>query len=183
MVTDYGTNAEMGLYHDGELYSGSAAAGPAMDGQSIEAGMLAAPQAISDLNLCEDGKWGNVVLDEYLNPTLTAKVDPLTGETQRLVGLKARGITGTGVVSAIALGLETGFIALPNISTPSHHLKLVDGIKFLEKDVREAGKAMGAIRAGHRTLIHEVGIRDEDVKVMYMAGASGTYVDPIKAQT
>ncbi|MDI3482164.1 MAG: hypothetical protein PWQ88_35 [Candidatus Methanomethylophilaceae archaeon] len=183
MVTDYGTNAEMGLYHDGELYSGSAAAGPAMEGQSIEAGMLAAPQAISDLNLCEDGKWGNVVLDEYLNPTLTAKVDPLTGETQRLVGLKARGITGTGVVSAIALGLETGFIALPNISTPSHHLKLVDGIKFLEKDVREAGKAMGAIRAGHRTLIHEVGIRDEDVKVMYMAGASGTYVDPIKAQT
>ena len=42
---------------------------------------------------------------------------------------------------------------------------------------------MGAIRAGHRTLIEEVGISDADVKTMYLAGASGTYVDPIKAQT
>ena len=46
----------------------------------------------------------------------------------------------------------------------------------------EAGKAMGAIRAGHRTLMKEVGVTDDQVKVMYMAGASGTYVDPVKAQ-
>jgi len=49
--------------------------------------------------------------------------------------------------------------------------------------VREAGKAIGAIRAGHRTLIEEVGVDDTDIMTMYMAGASGTYVDPIKAQT
>ena len=46
----------------------------------------------------------------------------------------------------------------------------------------EAGKAMGAIRAGHRTLVEEVGISDADIRSMYLAGASGTYVDPIKAQ-
>jgi methylamine methyltransferase corrinoid activation protein len=42
---------------------------------------------------------------------------------------------------------------------------------------------MGAIRAGHRTLIEEVGIDQTELQTMYLAGASGTYVDPIKAQT
>ncbi len=62
-------------------------------------------------------------------------------------------------------------------------MHLMNGISFTEHDLKEAGKAMGAIRAGHRTLIHDVGIDDADVKTMYLAGASGTYVDPIKAQT
>ena len=70
MVTDYGTNAKMGLFHEGELYTGSAAAGPAMEGQAITHGMLAAPYAISDINLGPDGMWENYV--EY-QPASTAK--------------------------------------------------------------------------------------------------------------
>ncbi|MGN1046472.1 MAG: ASKHA domain-containing protein, partial [Candidatus Cryptobacteroides sp.] len=45
IVVDYGTNAEMALVKDGNVYTGSAAAGPAMEGQEIERGMLAAPGA------------------------------------------------------------------------------------------------------------------------------------------
>jgi len=183
MVTDYGTNAEMGLYHDGELYTGSAAAGPAMEGQAIRHGMLAAPFAISDLNLGEDGRWDNVVLDEALKPVLASRVDPSNGAGQDSGGCKARGITGTGVVAAVALGLESGLVKLPRILTRDRMLHLQDGLTFSEKDLGEAGKAMGAIRAGHRTLIEEVGIDDEEIRTMYLAGASGTYVDPLKAQT
>lgn len=183
MITDYGTNAEMGLYYDGELYSGSAAAGPAMEGQAVECGMLAAPFALSDVNLDTDGMWTNTVLDEKLAPTVAARVDPLTGRTERLMPIKAIGITGTGVVSAMAIGMESGVIKLPNICSPSKLIHFMDGMTFNEHDAIEAGKAMGAIRAGHRTLIHEVGIKDEEVKTMYMAGASGTYVDALKAQT
>lgn len=182
MVTDYGTNAEMGLYYDGELYSGSAAAGPAMEGQSIEAGMLASPRAISDVDLDEGGMWRNYVLDDHLVPVATSKVDPLTGREVKLLDYAARGITGTGVVSSVAVGLQSGAIKLPEISTPDGLIHLADGVTFTSADVREAGKAMGAIRAGHRTLMFEVGLSDADVKAMYMAGASGTYVDPIKAQ-
>ncbi|MCL1904552.1 MAG: methylamine methyltransferase corrinoid protein reductive activase [Methanomassiliicoccaceae archaeon] len=183
MVTDYGTNAEMGLYYEGELYSGSAAAGPAMEGQSIKYGVLAAPGAISDVNIASDGTlWENLVLDDKLIPLCASKVDPVTGKEVRLLEYRAKGITGTGVVSAMAMGLESGVIKLPEIATPDGKIHLMDGIWFSEQDVREAGKAMGAIRAGHRTLVQEVGIKDEDIKVMYMAGASGTYVDPIKAQ-
>ncbi|MDR2866193.1 MAG: methylamine methyltransferase corrinoid protein reductive activase [Methanomassiliicoccaceae archaeon] len=182
MVTDYGTNAEMGLYYDGELYSGSAAAGPAMEGQSIKYGVLAAPHAISDVNMAENGLWENLVLDDKLIPIVASKVDPSTGKEVRILNYSAKGITGTGVVSSMAMGLQSGIIKLPNISTPDGKIHLMDGIWFSESDVQEAGKAMGAIRAGHRTLLHEVGIGDEDIRVMYMAGASGTYVDPIKAQ-
>jgi len=183
MVTDYGTNAEMGLYHDGELYTGSAAAGPAMEGQAIDHGMLAAPYAISDLSFAEDGFWNNVVLNETLRPVIGTKVDPSTGNARPVNGLIARGITGTGVVAAVALGLESGLIEPPYIRTKDKLLHFQDGITFGEHDLGEAGKAMGAIRAGHRTLIEEVGIDDSDVRSMYLAGASGTYVDPIKAQT
>jgi methylamine methyltransferase corrinoid protein reductive activase len=183
MVTDYGTNAEMGLMHKGELYTGSAAAGPAMEGQSIEFGMLAAPEAISDLNIGPDGRWYNTVLDDHLHPQRTALIDPRTGEGEVLMKMKARGITGTGVVACMAMGLETGMIKLPHIASKDKMIHLVDGISFYESDMKEAGKAMGAIRAGHRTLIEEVSIDDKDVKTMYLAGASGTYVDPIKAQT
>ncbi|MCX6651505.1 MAG: methylamine methyltransferase corrinoid protein reductive activase [Methanomassiliicoccales archaeon] len=183
MVTDYGTNAEMGLFYKGELFTGSAAAGPAMEGQSIEMGMLAAPQALSDVILNEDGRWYNVVLNENLHPVKSSLVDPRTGQEQRLDGVIARGITGTGTVAAMAVGLETGIIKLPYIDTPDRKIHMTNGIHFGEEDVREAGKAIGAIRAGHRTLIEEVGVADEDVKTMYMCGASGTYVDPIKAQT
>lgn len=182
MVTDYGTNAEMGLYHDGELYSGSAAAGPAMEGQSIKYGMLASPHAISDVDFAEDGLWSNIVLDNKLIPIVTSKVDPVTGREIKILDYEARGITGTGVVSAMALGLESNVISLPGIATPDGKVHLTNNISFSGEDVREAGKAMGAIRAGHRTLMFEVGLSEKDVKTMYMAGASGTYVDPIKAQ-
>ncbi|NYT12791.1 MAG: methylamine methyltransferase corrinoid protein reductive activase [Methanomassiliicoccales archaeon] len=183
MVTDYGTNAEMGLFHDGELYSGSAAAGPAMEGQHISHGMLAAPFAISDLDIDPDGRWKNMVLDDRLGVRVGSITDPRKGTMERVENIPARGITGTGVVAAVACGLESGLITLPSINTSDRAIHLQDGIKFLDSDLREAGKAMGAIRAGHRTLITEVGIEDKDIRTMYMAGASGTYVDPIKAQT
>jgi methylamine methyltransferase corrinoid activation protein len=82
----------------------------------------------------------------------------------------------------VAVGLQTGLIKLPHVVTSDKKLHLQDGVYIDEHDVLEAGKAMGAIRAGHRTLIEEVNIDDDEVKAMYLAGASGTYVDPLKAQ-
>ncbi|HEY3421180.1 MAG TPA: methylamine methyltransferase corrinoid protein reductive activase [Methanomassiliicoccales archaeon] len=182
MVTDYGTNAEMGLFHEGELYTGSAAAGPAMEGQAISFGMLAAPNAICDFSRCYGRYWSNMVLNAGLESELGSLIDPTSGYSKRGNGIRARGITGTGVVGAVALGLQSGIIKLPNIQTMDGVLHFQDGITFNREDLMEAGKAMGAIRAGHRTLIEEVGTPDQEIGTMYLAGASGTYVDPIKAQ-
>lgn len=122
--------------------------------------MLAAPFAISDLEIGEDGRWKNIVLDAKLHPVVGSLTDAANGASKRMADITARGITGTGVVAAVAVGLESGLISLPGIRTPDRMLHFQDGITFSEADLGEAGKAMGAIRAGHRTLIEEVGISD-----------------------
>jgi methylamine methyltransferase corrinoid protein reductive activase len=94
----------------------------------------------------------------------------------------AVGITGTGVVGLISQGLKANLIQIPRINTFDGEIHLPDGIRFTEKDLLEAGKAIGSVRAGHITLCHEAGIALEDIQTAYMSGASGTYVDALKAQ-
>ena len=178
LVTDYGTNAEMGLHMDGEVYTASAAAGPAIEGQHIEFGMLASPGAISDL----DENWRNYVLDEKLKRQKGDAVDPNSGRILERGGIRSKGITGTGVVAAIAMGMEKGLISAPRILTRDRRLHLQDRIYLLEKDLTEASKAISAISAGHKTLMEEADIDIRDLNSVYMAGALGTYVDPLKAQ-
>jgi methylamine methyltransferase corrinoid protein reductive activase len=73
-------------------------------------------------------------------------------------------------------------IRIPRINTPDTEIHLPNGIKFTEKDLLEAGKAIGSVRAGHITLCQEAGIQLSDIETAYMSGASGTYVDALKAQ-
>ncbi|AKB50403.1 Methyltransferase corrinoid activation protein [Methanosarcina barkeri str. Wiesmoor] len=177
MVTDYGTNAEMALKVGNRIYTGSAAAGPVIEGQQISKGMLATPGAIADLKL--SGGWQSLVLDEKLRLVEGPRID-LRNRTFKTIGYPAKGITGTGVIALMYAGLVTGIIKPPHIE--GDIIRLGKEITFTEKDVVEAGKAFGALRAGHLTLMHEAGIAYEDLETMYMCGASGTYVDPIKAR-
>jgi methylamine methyltransferase corrinoid protein reductive activase len=200
LATDYGTNAEMALIAKGTVYTGSTAAGPALEGQHITDGLLALPGAICDVEFEPgNGEYANVpdALEEnqplngrmktfVLNNDMTAQlgdtVDPTTGNLLEKGMEKAMGITGTGVVAVISQGLAARIIRLPRIITPDAKIHLPNGIKFTEKDLEEAGKAIGAVRAGHISLCQEAGIRLEDIETAYMCGASGTYVDALKAQ-
>jgi Uncharacterized metal-binding protein len=177
MVTDYGTNAEMALKVDDKIYTGSAAAGPAIEGQQISKGMLATPGAIADFRL--SGGWQELVLDEKLSMVEGPKINLRNG-TFKNTRCPVKGITGTGVIALMYAGLVTGVIKPPHIE--GGNIRLGKGITFTEKDVIEAGKAFGALRAGHLTLMHEAGVAYENLETMYMCGASGTYVDPLKAR-
>lgn len=184
LVSDFGTNAEIALVIDGEIYSCSAAAGPAMEGQAIECGMLASPGAISDVS-AEGDNWRNEVLNNDLKVDDCDVVDVTTGEViePKKVDTSAKGITGTGVISSYSLGTEQGIISIPEIKTENHKVNLQDGVYLSEKDLTEIGKALGAFRAAHITLCVEAGIDLEDIDAVYMAGASGFYVDPLKSLT
>jgi methylamine methyltransferase corrinoid activation protein len=177
MVTDYGTNAEMALKVDDRIYTGSAAAGPAIEGQQISKGMLATPGAIADLRF--SGGWQALVLDEKLRLVEGPRINLCNG-TFKTTKYPAKGITGTGVIALMYAGLVTGIINPPHIEGNKIHLG--KDITFLEEDVIEAGKAFGALRAGHLTLMHEAGINYENLETMYICGTSGTYVDPQKAR-
>lgn len=182
LVVDYGTNAEMALVVDGKIYTGSAAAGPALEGQEIERGMLAAPGAISDVNITDDG-WKCNVLNDKMVDRPGDTVDPKNGKTVKKDEMsgKAVGITGTGVVAALYGGMKTGLINTPEILTDDHKIHLQDGVDISSHDVEEAGKAIGALRAGFLTLLDYAGLWTGDVKTAYMSGASGLYVDARKA--
>ncbi|MCG6881609.1 MAG: methylamine methyltransferase corrinoid protein reductive activase [Deltaproteobacteria bacterium] len=201
IVTDYGTNAEMALIVKGTVYTGSTAAGPALEGQQIEDGLLALPGAISDVEFEPDGdnqdifskatapnvkplrgKLKTRVLSVDMAALAGDTVDPATGKQLAKGELKAVGITGTGVVGLISQGLKANLIHIPRINTLDTEIHLPNGLKFTEKDLLEAGKAIGSVRAGHITLCQEAGILVEDIETAYMSGASGTYVDALKAQ-
>ncbi|MCP4625781.1 MAG: methylamine methyltransferase corrinoid protein reductive activase [bacterium] len=200
IATDYGTNAEMALIAKGTVYTGSTAAGPALEGQHIEDGLLALPGAICDVEFEPEngkligsagtrmegqpiaGKLKSYVLDNDMTVQAGDTVDPATGNLLEEGVEKAVGITGTGVVALISQGFEANIIRLPRINTSNSKIHLPNGIKFTEKDLEEAGKAIGAVRAGHISLCQEAGIRLEDIETAYMCGASGTYVDALKAQ-
>ena len=107
---------------------------------------------------------------------------PATGKVLEEGQIKARGITGTGVIALLEKAIGHGLAELPKIKTPDGTIHLQNNIKFSEKDMHEAGKAIGAIRAGHITLCAAAGIQMEDIDTAYMAGAAGTYMDAAKAQ-
>jgi methylamine methyltransferase corrinoid activation protein len=184
MVTDYGTNAEMAIKVGGDILTGSAAAGPAMEGQHVSSGMLAQPGAIADVLVTGDS-WDIMVLGPDLTIGPGVSVRPADGTVVREASAdhEARGITGTGVIAAISTGIAAGLVGPPAIKTPDQRLHLGQGIHLTEKDVTEAGKAIGAMRAGHLTLAEECGVKLKDLEAMYMTGASGYYVDPLKARS
>jgi len=181
IATDYGTNAEMALKVKDIIYTGSAAAGPALEGQQIKHGTLASPFAISDIEF-EDGVLRNYVLNEEMKPDPGDLVNPKTGEILEEGMIRAKGITGTGVIALMEKALGHGLVELPKIKTPDGLIHLQDKITFSERDLKEAGKAIGAIRAGHITLCAAAGIELTDIDTAYMAGAAGTYMDAEKAQ-
>ncbi|HET8685482.1 MAG TPA: methylamine methyltransferase corrinoid protein reductive activase [Methanosarcina sp.] len=181
IATDYGTNAEMALKVKDIIYTGSAAAGPALEGQQIKHGSLAAPYTISNIEF-EDGALRNYVLNEEMETVLGDVVDPATGNTLKKGVIEPKAITGTGVIALIEESIKRGLIELPKIKTPDGRIYLQNRIEFSERDLKEAGKAIGAIRAGHMTLCAAAGIELTDIDVAHMAGAAGTYMDAKKAQ-
>lgn len=54
-------------------------------------------------------------------------------------------------------------------------------IYLTQGDVREVQLAKGAIAAGTKTLMDELGIGAKDINYVYLAGALGNYVDPLSA--
>lgn len=179
LVTDYGTNAEMALKVGDNIYTGSCAAGPALEGQHITNGMLAAPGAIADINR-EDKGYRIYVINRHMHTEKGALVDIKKERIIEDIGITPRGITGTGVVAVIYEGINGDLIKMPHVNAEVG-LYLSPGIRFGTRDLNEAGKAIGALRAGYLTLAHEAGVGIEDIRYAYMAGASGTYVSAFKA--
>jgi methylamine methyltransferase corrinoid protein reductive activase len=181
LVTDYGTNAEMALCHGGRIITASAAAGPALEGQHLSCGMPAAPGAMTGLDARPGKGYRTSVLDNDMLPVQGPDIN-LERPGSESGGKRAiKGVTGAGLVAVLFEAIRAEHIRLPQILTPDTRLHLGNNLYIDEADLMAAGRAIGAIRAGHLTLCHEAGIGYGQIETMYMAGATGLYLDPLKA--
>jgi uncharacterized 2Fe-2S/4Fe-4S cluster protein (DUF4445 family) len=158
-LIDLGTNGEIVLGNRERLLFCSTAAGPAFEGSCIKMGMRATTGAIAQVT-AENGGFKCRVLGHGL----------------------PRGICGSGLVDAVAVGLTTqhiredGKILKGNGSVP-----LCPPVEITQSDIRELQVAKAAIAAGVQILLNDLGRSVEDVNKLYLAGAFGNYIDRTNA--
>lgn len=158
-LVDLGTNGEIVLGNSDRILCASTAAGTAFEAGAIRMGMRAAAGAISHV------RWINGELE-----------CGTIGEGE------PRGLCGSGLIDAIAAGLEMGAI-LPSgrMANGNREIVLREPVKLFQPDVRELQLAKGAIAAGLRILLDHWGAELEDIDCLYLAGAFGNYVRPESA--
>jgi len=177
---DIGTNGEIVLSKKGELITTSAAAGPAFEGAQISCGMRALDGAVTGISIADSGRI----------------------DLQVVGGGKAKGICGSGLISAVAELLEaelldsTGRLTDPeeveNPDLKKRIFKLDNMAAFMlstnsgenvyisQKDIRELQLAKGAIRTGIDMLLAETGVNVQTLKKIRLAGNFGSGVDIAK---
>lgn len=153
-LIDLGTNGEIAIGNRDGVICASTAAGPAFEAGSICMGMRAATGAISRVWLSHEKICADVIGD-----------------------VDARGICGSGLVDAVAVGLQSGRI-LPSgrIAGQTKLFPLKDPVVLHQSDIRELQLAKGAIASGFRLLLRRLGASVDHLESIYLAGAFGNYV-------
>lgn len=153
-LIDLGTNGEIVVGNRERMLCASAAAGPAFEGARISMGMRAATGAISEVRI-RNGRLECHVLGNAV----------------------PRGICGSGLVDAVAAGLELGWISSKGRLANGDSLALAGPVSLNQWDVRELQLAKGAIAAGMRILLDQWGATKDDVAQVFLAGAFGNYIN------
>ncbi len=189
LAIDVGTNGEIVLAGNNRILACSTAAGPAFEGAEIKFGMRAADGAIEEVYI--DNESGSCHV--------------------KVIGdKKAKGICGSGLLDAVAQLYDEGILNNRGVFNsegeaaekihPELKKRLVKGdqgyefrlttaeesakgipVTICQKDVRELQMAKGAIYAGMRVLMNEMGITIDDVKELLVAGAFGSYIKTASA--
>ncbi len=158
-LVDLGTNGEMVVGNRERMLCASTAAGPAFEGARISQGMRAVTGAISEVS----------VVEGRLHCGVLGNVPP-------------RGLCGSGLVDAVAAGLELGHIRPTGRLTAGTELEIAPAVRLRQSDIRELQLAKGAIAAGLRILIQQWGARPDDLTRLHLAGAFGNYINRASAR-
>ena len=157
LLVDIGTNGEMALWHKGNLYVCSTAAGPAFEGAGISMGMAGGIGAVDHVTL----SGGNIT------PHVIGDTTPV-------------GICGSGIVDAVACLLdselmdETGY--LENDPTP-----IAPPVSLTQADIRGVQLAKSAICGGLLTLMHTAHLTPDAIDALFVAGGFGSYLNVASA--
>ena len=160
VLVDLGTNGEIVVGNRHRMLCASTAAGPAFEGGRIAMGMRAITGAISEV-IIEKGRLHC-----------------------RTVGdAPARGICGSGLVDAVAAGLDLGLIQPSGrLTQPDRSIELAPPVSLTQSDIRQLQLAKAAIAAGLRILRRRFGHDACEAAPLYLAGAFGNYVNRASAR-
>ena len=158
-LMDLGTNGEVVVGNHERLLCTSTAAGPAFEGARISMGMRAATGAISEVRV--------------QNGAVACRV---------IGGGAPRGLCGSGLVDAVAAGLELKWIQSSGRMALDGSMPLAGPVSLLPADVRELQLAKGAIATGLRMLTTRFGATLDDIQQLHLAGAFGNYISRASAQ-
>lgn len=174
LFIDIGTNGEIVLVKNKKLYACSCAAGPALEGMNISCGMRAAPGAIEDVKISENGVELKVIDDE----------EPI-------------GICGSGILAVVKELLRTGiitsrgaFVKPKDLEDGDYRKALIKedgrkrsfimdeerGLYISQADIRQVQLAKGAILSGFIALVNEAGIGLKDLDTVFVAGQFGAHL-------
>ena len=153
-LVDLGTNGEIAIGSRRGILCASAAAGPAFEAGAIRMGMRAVAGAISRVSFSHGSMHATIIGD-----------------------VEARGICGSGLVDAVAAGLECGAIlSSGRIANGTKFLRVCEPVVLYQADIRELQLAKAAIASGFRLLLKRLGAAAGDLQTIYLAGAFGNYV-------
>jgi uncharacterized 2Fe-2S/4Fe-4S cluster protein (DUF4445 family) len=177
LVVDIGTNGEIVLGTADKLYAASCAAGPAFEGARISCGSRAMEGAIQAV----------VINEADLDLDVIGNCPPYS-------------ICGSGLIDAVAVLLDLGVIdttgrfANPGKLPPAICSRIVkynnqpafvlaerratgdERLLLTQQDIRQVQLAKAAIRAGIKLLQKKIGLEDDDIKQVLLAGAFGNYI-------
>jgi len=164
LFIDIGTNGEIVMANNGRLAATSTAAGPAFEGMNIACGMRAAPGAVEQFAIDENGGFS----------------------FKTIGGSKATGICGSGLLDITGELVrtkvieKTGRFAKANPLLKDHNGKpaffITDEVFLTLQDVRQVQLAKGAIRSGITALLNSLGIGAGDIDEALIAGSFGYHL-------
>lgn len=174
LFIDIGTNGEIVLASRGRLLCCSCAAGPALEGMNISAGMRAAEGAVEDVSITEEGV-----------------------KLQTIGGQEPAGICGSGILAVVKELLKAGlvkktgvFIKKENLAETDYRYSMIriNGKKrefilssqpelvVTQGDIRQVQLAKGAILSGFMALLKKAGISMGELDRVMIAGQFGAHL-------
>jgi uncharacterized 2Fe-2S/4Fe-4S cluster protein (DUF4445 family) len=173
LLLDIGTNGEVVIGNREWLVSASASAGPALEGASVACGMRAEAGAVEKMDV-EKGRITYQTIDNK----------------------RPRGICGSGIIDAVAVLLEQGYINRSGVflEEDKPRVQTVEGLKryiiadgketgtghpvyLSESDIENVVTAKAAIFAAMKILLGRLELTFDDIQRFYIAGAFGSYIN------
>jgi len=177
MIVDIGTNGEVVISSDGQLWATSCATGPALEGAHVSSGMRAVTGAIDRMRI---------------NPIDFTVTYNVLGHEK---GARPKGICGSGIIDAVSEMRKAGLIlpngrlneSLPCIESDSGGVgrsftlvqadATVNGqpILITLKDIRQIQLAKAALAGGINLLMNAAGV--DHIDLLILTGAFGARFD------